>query len=206
MGTVTRPTSPEGRPLDRNRWPTWYATPLVVAGLLIAVSWLLWRRDVTITEENRLMENLQVLFLLLGVGFHLLRCCQAEALAARLGHVCLGLLCLSLAARELDLREVLVAPFWRSVEFGSRVVLGIGWVLLSLRVLLKTRQLWPQRGSMLLSTTSGLTAVAVALYLTSWFFDKQVFPINKHLSQFIEESIQLTASLYYFTAALKPLP
>ncbi len=183
----------------------WFVFPVIIAAAFILFAWFLWIEDRSITEENGLLENLQLLFLSVGLGFHLKQRSGSLTTATRICHSTLALLCLSIILRELDIDEIGTTGMWSLVETVARLATAFAWLLIMYVVAMNFRGLWAYRWEIGFSITSVATAIAIVLYIVSWPFDKGYIPVAPDISQFIEESLQLTATVYLMAASLRPI-
>lgn len=167
----------------------------------------LWYQDITVTYENRIMENTQVLFLMLGTLLHTLLSTRmpATALNDRLCHQVLAMLCLSIMVREVDIDKLGPQAGWALAENLIRMAGVAVWIWLIARVYGKRQALWQRKTAILCTPTSMLTGVGVLLYMASWFFDKSIVPLPAARSQLWEETLQMSATVALFTAALRPI-
>ncbi len=179
--------------------------PLVLSALGVLIAGWLWAGDQSVSDENHLMENSQVFFLMLAVGLHLKHRLTLQLPLARICHMTLALLCLSVMIREIDIDKLGTHTGWDTLEKIIRGVLVLFWVVHVVSVWRCLGALWALREKILFSQTSFLTAIAIGFYCVSYLFDKRLIPVEADLSQFIEESIQLTGTIFFFAASLLPL-
>lgn len=165
----------------------------------------MWQQDNAVTHENRAIENTQVFFLLLATALHALQTGRQPISfnVARICHMVLGMLCLSILVREIDIDRLGPQPGWAIAENLIRLTGGAAWIWLLTHVCHYRQPLWRNRADILRTTTSLLTGIGVLLYMTSWFFDKSVVPLPANLSQLWEETLQMSGTIFLFTAALR---
>lgn len=181
-----------------NRPLTLLGTPI----FLLALSFYLWLGDSSVTEENRLIENGQVTFVLLGAMLHGSRWRRAEDAVARDFHACLGLLCLSIAVREVDIDRLGPAAIFDPLENMIRGILIVAWLVCCAALFRHRISLWSRKLNLAFSPCSRISIIGILAYGFSWFFDKQVFPLGSSVQRLIEESIQLAATFFLAAAAL----
>lgn len=186
------------------------AAPLLLLSVTIAflcagAAALLWQQDNTVTHENRVIENTQAFFLLLATALHALQTGRhpISVKVPRICHMVLAMLCLSILVREIDIDRLGPQPGWSIAENLIRLSGGAAWIWLMTHVYHYRQQLWRNRARILLTSTSLLTGLGVLLYMTSWFFDKSVVPLPPNLSQLWEETLQMSGTVFFFTAALR---
>ena len=114
----------------------------------------------------------------------------------------LALFALPLFLREVDIDKLGSSAAWDVLEKTLRalavlMILGFTWHM-SRRVKLVMRNL----SHILLSPTVMLTLVACMFYACGWPFDRELFSIDKGLSQWFEETFELDACLLFFCASL----
>lgn len=168
----------------------------------------LWQQDVTVTYENNILENIQVFFLTLATTTHLWQLSRqpAGAATARMCHMVLAMLCLSIMVREVDIDKLGPQPAWGITENLIRLAGAAVWIWLIVHIYDKRLTLWRFRADILCTPTSVLTGLGVMCYMASWFFDKSVVPLPAERSQLWEETLQMSATVLLFTAALRAIP
>lgn len=168
---------------------------------------LLWYQDITVTHENRVIENTQVFFLVLATALHALQTSRQPVTfrVTRIYHMVLGMLCLSIMVREIDIDRLGPQSGWEVAENLIRLAGVAAWIWLSTHIWRTRLPLWRSKSDILRTATSLLTGLGVLLYMTSWFFDKSVVPLPDHSSQLWEETLQMSATIFLFTGALRPI-
>ncbi|MBE0596956.1 MAG: hypothetical protein IH614_06795 [Desulfuromonadales bacterium] len=169
-----------------------------------AGTWL-WLHDRSVTAENHLLENSQAVFLALAIALHIVQSARTGDGAVRLFHLTLGLLCLSVLVREIDIDKLGSAAIWNSMEVVVRLCVVLVWIVLGSYLLRHWEELWRRRLPLLISMNSFLVYLGIFFYMASWFFDKSVIPVNPDVSQLWEELLQLSATVFFFVSALRPL-
>jgi hypothetical protein len=176
--------------------------------LLIGASttaFLLWRQDAHVVDENHIVENTQVACLLLAAAVHFLRAGALPRLSdrdARLIRQGLGLFCISLTVRELDIDRMGDRAIASNVELAVRGAVVVCWVLFSWRLLPSIESLWSRKASVACSSLALLTFAGCAFYLASWPFDKFPDYFGRPEAKFIEQTSQLNATLLLLVAAV----
>jgi hypothetical protein len=183
----------------------WYFLPIAISILWVAFSWFLWLGDKSISNENRFMENSQVVFLALAFAFHWKQRLETAHPPIRACHSVLAMLCFSVMVREIDIDKIGGTRMWHIIENAIRFCVVSAWLSLAPDIARNFSKLWATRFGIFFSPNSLMTAVAVAFYLASWFFDNHIVPIDRKTSQFIEESLQLSGTAFFFAASLKPI-
>lgn len=185
----------------------------MLSATLALVAYFLWVQDNGATRENGPIENSQVFFLALAFALHIYQQGRLrqqitsvpinEAKLAGICHLTLAMLALSILVRELDIDKLGVSAGWHWLELTVRAA-GVGaWLLVLSYVYRQWAPLWSRKWVILCTATSVLTGIGVAFYISSWFFDKSVVPINAAASQLWEETLQLTGTIFIFSAALQ---
>lgn len=182
------------------------ALTFFIIGLLAISSTLsfeAWQFNPTIVKENGLLELAQGGFLLLAALVQGWRAFNTHDSGLkrdiRLG---LALFALALFLREVDIDKLGSSSAWDPLEKILRVVallmiLSFTWHM-SRRIKLVMRNI----GKILLSPTVMLTILACVFYACGWPFDRELFNIDKGLSQWFEETFELNACLLFFCASL----
>lgn len=183
----------------------WFLIPFLGIITINFLTWHLWLEDKSISAENHLIENLQLIILMFALGVHIYQRFQESVQELRIYHLTLALLCFSVALREFDIDKIGTNGMWSSMEIVTRSIMVCAWLWIIYCVIKSFSTFWPIRWGILLSTKSLLTYTAIAFYLCSWFFDKNHVAVNPHLSKFIEECLQLAGTVYFLTSAMVPL-
>jgi len=181
----------------------WIFLPSCIALVASTIIYHLWRIDATITGENRLVENCQVSLLSIASLIHFIR--SGDVLGSPLAKIChrvLGLLCVSLIVREVDINRLGDSFIWPSIERAIHVVVVAAWLPLVASVYRNLRPLWNDKARIVMSPCAWLTGAGVIFYMLSFFFDKSIVPIPSSPSQLCEQLLQLTATICFFSAAL----
>ncbi|HCS65834.1 MAG TPA: hypothetical protein DIW64_18205 [Cellvibrio sp.] len=182
------------------------ALTFFIVGLLAISSTLsfeAWQFNPGIIKENALLELAQGGFLLLAALLQGWRAFNTHDSGLkrdiRLG---IALFALALFLREVDIDKLGSSTAWDALEKILRVItllMILGFALhMSRRIKSVTRNL----GKILLSPTVMLTIPACALYAFGLPFDRELFNIDKGLSQWFEETFELNACLLFFCASL----
>lgn len=162
-----------------------------------------WQLNPAIVLENHLLELAQGGFLLLAALFQGWRAFNTHNPGLKRDiRIGLALFALALFLREVDIDKLGSSAAWDALEKILRVVaalmiLSFTWHM-SRRIKLVMRNL----NQILLSPTVILTFLACLLYACGWPFDRELFSIDKGLSQWFEETFELNACLLLFGASL----
>lgn len=191
--------------LHRLGQASWFVVPAVVSVVLSYFAWRLWRTHKWLTAEDQLLESWQAVFLTFAFGVHLLRWLAASTRPVGLCHLTLAMLCVSVLLREVDVDQIGDAAIWSSLETILRLTIVVAWLIVLQGVGHDFPILWRIRWEVLLSIKSALTFLAIVLYAVSRLFDKHDLPVEEELSRLLEEVIQLSATIFFFAGALKPL-
>lgn len=159
------------------------------------------------TQENRAIENTQVFFLMLATLLHALQTHRQppSSKVVRVSHMVLAMLCLSIMVREIDIDRLGQHPGWAITENLIRLSGGAAWLWLLTHAYRIRLLLWQSKADILRTTASLFTGLGVLLYMSSWFFDKTVVPMSANLSQLWEETLQMSGTVFLFTAALRQI-
>lgn len=173
---------------------------LFVLLALGVLGWLSWIVLPQTAAEDQWLEWVQVLMLLATAFLHA-RSAGRSAWPAVL-HAGLGLLTLSFAVREVDIDRIGSSPNWLLAERVIRAGVGVLWLWWGWRMwrgVGAVRALWP---GVLREPWLHLTVIAGALFVGAWLADRELLPIAKDLSRFLEELLELQADAAMFAAAL----
>ena len=170
---------------------------LLALGFLGGLSWFAWPDS---AAEDQWLEWVQVLLLLATALLHA-RSAGRSAWPAVL-HAGLGLLTLSFAVREVDIDRIGSSPNWLLAERVIRAGVGLLWVWWGWRTWRRVgavRALWP---GVLREPWLHLTVIAGVLFVAAWLLDRELLPLAKDLSRFLEELVELQADAAMLAAAL----
>ena len=182
----------------------WFVIPLLALIAIDFLTWQLWLEDRSITAENNLLENLQLLLLILSFVIHGYRRFQESVPDFHIYHTTLALLCFSLALREFDIDKIGSSEIWSSFEIFIRSIAVCAWVVILFRLVQSFSKFWTVHWRIFWAPKSLLNYIAIAFYIASWFFDKGFVAINPDASKYIEESFQLAATGYFLAGAMIP--
>jgi hypothetical protein len=88
----------------------------------------LWNGDKTIAEENGLLENGQVTLLVVAGLLHFIQRRRIDSSSVvRICHAVLGMLCLSVVIREIDIDKIGPAAAWGIAELSVSFLSGVYW-------------------------------------------------------------------------------
>lgn len=177
-----------------------------IVGLLAISSTLsfeAWQFNPAIIKENALLELAQGGFLLLAALVQGWRAFNTHDSGLkrdiRLG---LALFALALFLREVDIDKLGINAAWDALEKILRVVALLMILGFTLHMSRRIRPVIRNVVKILLSPTVMLTVLACVFYACGWPFDRELFNIDKVLSQWFEETFELNACLLFFCASL----
>jgi hypothetical protein len=182
------------------------ALTFFIAGLLAISSTLsfeAWQLDPRVTAENALLELTQGAFLLLAAVFQGARAFNSHDSGLRRDiRLGLALFAFALFLREVDVNKLGNRDTWGAVENILRVsallmILGFIWHM-SRRIKLIIANIT----KILLAPTVILSMLACVLYACGLPFDREFFNIDKGLSKWIEETVELNACLLFLCAGI----
>ena len=175
-----------------------------IVGLLVissTLSFKAWQFNPDVINENALLELAQGGFLLLAAIIQTWRAFSAQDSGLkrdiRLG---LALFALALFLREVDIDKLGNSVVWSALEKILRatallMIFSFIWHM-SRRIQLVLRN----AAKILRSPTVVVTLLACAFYACGWPFDREVFSIDKGLSQWFEETLEVNACLLLLCA------
>lgn len=180
------------------------ATSLIGTALIAAslMSYSLWSGAIIDTAENGVLELAQNIFLLLACLLHSNHSWTKPSIShERHWHSGLALLCFALLLREVDINRFGTSTTWGTIEIivrGVTVFVGViyaGLVFSRWRLAAKNIRL------LATSPTTILTGLGCVAYLSSWPFDKMIFALPGDISEWIEETLELNATILLFAAS-----
>ena len=175
------------------------ALAFFIAGLLAistTISYELWLYNPLVTAENALLELAQGGFLLLAAVVQGVQASRTSTPGLQRDiRVGLALFAFMLFLREVDIDRLGASAYWDVLEKGLRalaLLLMLGFIVhMSRRFKTVLRNL----GRIFLAPTVVISAIACVLYAAGWLFDKELFSIDKGLSLWFEETLELNACL-----------
>jgi hypothetical protein len=170
---------------------------LLVLGVLGGLSWLVMPDT---AAEDHWLEWVQVLLLLATAILHA-RSAGRSGWPAVL-HVGLGLLTLSFAVREVDIDRLGSSPNWLLAERVIRAGVGVLWLWWGWRMWRRRGAVWALWPGVLRELWVHLTLIAGVLFVVAWLLDRELLPLAKDLSRFLEEMVELQADAAMLAAAL----
>ncbi|MGV8899547.1 MAG: hypothetical protein ACOH2B_09970 [Burkholderiaceae bacterium] len=179
--------------------------PTVLIGIMLTatvVSFILWKNDPLIAEEDSALEWAQSALLLLACFMHGERTFHLKLPSLDfLIHAGLALLTYSFAYREFDfdLFGALEMPIDRISKLAGIALWGVLLIILTPRI----KQIFSCRSEILALPVIALTIRGGLFYVASWPFDKAIFSALSHdSSRFIEEVLEINACIILFAASL----
>jgi len=181
------------------------AAVFFIVGLLAistTLSFEAWLLNPQVTAENSLLELIQGGFLVLTALVQGARAFSTHSAGLkrdiRLG---LALFAFALFLREVDIDKLGSRETWGLIETTLRafaVLMILGFALhMSRRIKLVTRNI----GKILLSPTVLLSMLACVFYAGGLPFDRELVNIDKSLSKWFEETLELNACLLFLCAS-----
>lgn len=180
-------------------------TVLISMMLTVTVfSFILWKNDPLIAEENQALELVQSTFLLLACFLHGERASRLKMSALDfLIHAGLALLTFSFALRELDIDQFGTSEIWAQSERVLRFSSAALWIGFLILLMSRIKQVFTRRSAILTLPVMVLAIWGGVFYIASWPFDKEIFSSLSHdYSRFIEEVLELNACVILFAASL----
>jgi hypothetical protein len=180
------------------------ALTFLVVGLLAVstiTSYELWQFNHGITGENAGLELAQVALLVLATvlqgwrGFITIK--PGLQRDIRIG---LALFAFTLFLREVDIDKLGTSHFWKWLETGLRVITLIGFFGFAVHMLRRIKIVLRCFKRIILAPTVLISLLACLFYTFGWPFDKELFNIDKGLSLWFEETLELNACLLFFVA------
>lgn len=177
---------------------------LVALSLVSLESYRLWSQGFISTSEQGLLEVGQSIFLFLACLLHSYHShtTKTDPLYRYL-HAGLGLFCLTLLLRELDIDKLGNQDnyWWRYAEWLGRGVTLMGIMVYGGKLFRHPDITFTRLTSLAATPTFGFTAWGVCCYLCGWPFDKIIFDLPPALSTWAEETLELNATILFFCAA-----
>ncbi|MGV8893542.1 MAG: hypothetical protein ACOH2K_11510 [Burkholderiaceae bacterium] len=179
--------------------------PTVLIGIMLTMtvlSFILWKNDPHIAQEDSALEWAQSVLLLLACFMHVERAFHLKLPSLDfIIHFGLALLTYSFAYREFDfdLFGALEVPADRLSKLAGIAL----WVVLLIILIPRIKQIFSRRSEILALPVIALTIWGGLFYIASWPFDKEIFSALSHdFSRFIEEVLEINACIILFAASL----
>jgi hypothetical protein len=182
------------------------ALTFFIVGLLAissSLSFEAWQLAPHVTAENALLELAQGGFLLLAAMFQGLRAFNSHDSGLkrdiRLG---LALFAFALFLREVDINKLGDRATWGALENilrASALLMMLGFTFHMSR---RIKSFIANISKILLAPTVVLSVLACVLYACGWPFDRELFNIDKGLSKWFEETLELNACLLFLCAGM----
>ncbi|HSC68353.1 MAG TPA: hypothetical protein VLC79_11705 [Cellvibrio sp.] len=182
------------------------ALAFLVVGLMAictTLSFEFWQADARVIAENALLE--------LGQGAFLLVATLVQAARAFTNHdsglkrdirMGLALFTFALFLREVDINKLGPGVGWDISEYFLRTIALIAILSFIFHMSRRLKPVLRNLGKILLSPTVLISILACMLYICGWPFDKELFNIDKSLSRWLEETLELNACLIFLCAGL----
>lgn len=182
------------------------AFAFLIAGLMAIVTTLsfeFWLVNPSVTAENALLE--------LGQGVLLLAAAAVQGARAFTHHnpglkrdirLGLSLFAFALFLREVDINKLGASAAWDAIETVLRAIALLAVLGFVAHMSRRMKAVLGNLGKILLSPTVLLSILGCVLYACGWPFDKELFSIDKGLSRWFEETLELNACLLLLCAGL----
>ena len=181
------------------------ALAFLIAGLLAictTLSYELWQSNPLVTAEGSLLESAQLAFLLLATLVQI-----GRALISRTSNlqqivgVGLALLTFALFLRELDINKLGGGTNWDTLENVVRTIALVMILVFAWHASHRIKLIMHNIDKILLAPTILISLLACLLYACGWPFDKELINIDKSLSLWFEETLELNACLLLVCAS-----
>ena len=154
-----------------------------------------------VAQENGILENAQVAFLLLSA---LILVVQSFAVVRNVRCILwMGAwFCLSCILRELDVEDLAVPQWvvWSGSGMGRNLIMGIGWIVLGVLAIKSYPELKGSFGKMIRSRTATLVFIAGTMLLLGSLFDHELIMIER--GKLLEEAFETLGYFLLLPAAL----
>ncbi|MFU8830410.1 MAG: hypothetical protein ACNA8P_13385 [Phycisphaerales bacterium] len=166
--------------------------------------YLLRKQDFSSAQEYQQVEWAQAGFLAAAALVNAWRTVGSRSLANRYLRAGLSLFCASMLLREVDIDKFGEPPFWDTIELGLRLTLVAGWIWFGILALKHRDALFRVVPVSLLSWCCLLNALGCLLYAASYPFDKFELTIGPLSAVFLEQTLELNATIMFLFAAFTP--
>lgn len=161
--------------------------------------------EVSIFAEGSVVETAQCIFLGVSLLVCLIQLLREKRRMTRPMLVLYVLIFASVLLREVDVQELSLPRVLIVLGsgIGRNAWLGLSW-LAYVWYAFSRQKLWvPQMRHFLLRTSAGWTLILGCLcYVSGWPFDKELFHLGEGINLAIEESLELSGTMFFFLSAL----
>lgn len=155
-------------------------------------------------HENSWFENFEFIELVAAGGLFIVAAIRANTRGSRLLLLGIGLCCLAVSNRELDLRGMDV-PAWLVFEVNGwplRGANGLAILVVAVMSLMRPRELWTALKHFFTSDAGQYLIIAFAFALATWPFDRGMKIFHFPPDEEIEESLEVICFVYVFVSSL----
>ena len=164
------------------------------------IFFLLWQLDPSISGENHLMENLQVVCLFLSLFFILKRFSQERVWNLSFSFLFLSFLTIFL--REVDLRPFSLPRFGILLSTkGRNITLALGWSLFIYSLAGNLKTSLKDFTALGRKAPGGYFILGCLFYCLAWPFDEGIFGMTKAMNSFFEELSENIGTLSFAISA-----
>jgi hypothetical protein len=190
----------------RARW----RPKLIVAGFAAAMVWVLGKGldlPLEVYHENSWFENLEFLELVAAGVMFIVAATRSDSRGLALVLLGVGLCCLAVSNRELDLRQANV-PAWVVFAVNGwplRGAQGLAILVVAVLSVVRPRELWVALKRFFGSDAGQYMLIAFAFAFATWPFDRGMKIFGFPPDEEIEESLEVICFVYVFVSSLMAL-
>jgi len=169
---------------------------LIVYISLSSIIYFLWWQNPSLSRENSLIENIQVVFLLFALLFIFARFVKERVW--NLPFVFFLISFLTILLREVDLRPFHLPRFviFLSTK-GRNVALALGWSLFVYFFIRNFRTSFIEFIALTTKASGGYFILGCLFYGLAWPFDEGIFGLCNEANKFIEELLENMGALSF---------
>lgn len=184
----------------------WGLEALVAAVILVGFFVIrhLWLLEPGIAEENRLLEQGQVIFLAGAAVVCLIRMAVGAAAKRFFPFGFLFLFFLTFLLREVDVEDFPLPDIVILLGSGTGrdIVLGAAWIIYLFLLVRRPLRLPATAHRFLTSRVGAYFTAGILFYLAAMPFDKNMLDLSQNALLFGEESLELAGTFLLFLASL----
>ncbi|MES2674726.1 MAG: hypothetical protein V4660_10845 [Pseudomonadota bacterium] len=178
--------------------------PLFIGSIILSTTafiYLMWSFNSNITQENAALESWQNIFLMLACVLYGYKYKNSLDNMTRYARCGLMLFCFAILLREFDIHRIGTSSIWKTIETLIRGTTLIAFVVYLAMIRKKILIAGRQAREIIALPMVALTLLGCVAYASGWYFDKMMFDIPKNVAVFVEETLELDATLLFFLGA-----
>ena len=201
---MTEPVEPLGA-CEKMDFRSYLSIFIVSSTISFLIFGIIWIKSSRIIHENHLVEYTQALFLFIGFSCFIYSCFKSKSKPYIILYLCLGIFYLTFLVRELEPEDtntwyaIIINPpirnYWIITLWMIAFLIFIRNAKITFNAFFKWIKLKP--GSHIL--------IGGIYYLIADIFDRNIFHLSRNSSLFIEEVLELNATVFMVSCSILTL-